>query len=386
MTQHLLFNIMRELRVNCINDNPQLTIPLTQTAWSGFLHLTMSQNVDGFQGVPPEVLAFPNNVNHNYRANNQMANRLECTIDLIECDEHQVWIAASHNAGQVRFSIDFSHQARDRYQTIAMNTPQPSVAEIESVDFVFDAFWQVLRELAENWVPDRQQPVDDEDWNALNDVHKGKYEALLRLTLGHPDLDFIGVGYQIVHNQRTPEFEDAVNRLYLTTIGACIFYLPQAGDRYFIGRISLRALQNMVEDIDYRAVRDHVFPRKLGARELVYFILERVMSIVGEEHRRNYIENQAVKDIYRFCVGQLFSFALVTTAENMALRNWYLVHPNYENANDALNIEFFDGVPERAIERVAELEAFASYLRVNTPLEWSLDAVRQSFSGFIQQV
>lgn len=383
MTQHHLFNVLRALRT-VTDAQPEQAFPWSQPSWSAVLHLALSQNGDAFQQQSPETLTFPKNANHSYRAANQKSRRVQCVIHSIEWHENVVLIETMLNAVPVSLSLDFSPPARALYRRIAMNDPQPSTLELENADFVFDAWAQILRDLAED-VPNEANAellAAGAEWEALSASHQGKYAALLRLTLGHPDLD------PIINFYGPPgedsEYSEALERLYSTTIGACIYYLPQPKDRHFNGAISLSALRMMVEDSGYKPTRDHVNPRKRGSQELVAYVGERISSL-NPDAARLYRTTLGVQDVYRFCTSNLLSYALVTTGENMVLRNWYLLYPSHEKASEALGIEYFKGLPNRPIERVLEVDAFATYLRTSPPQQWSVEALQQSFHHFLNQ-
>jgi hypothetical protein len=390
MTQHHLFNVLRALRT-VTDSRPEQAFPWSQPSWSAVLHLALSQNGDAYQVQSPENLAFPKNANHSYRAANQKSKRLPCVIDSIEWHENVVLIEATLNAVPVSLSLDFSPPSRALYRRIAINDPRPSALELANADFVFDAFAQVLRDLSEEWIsvePLQEavgpQPSADAEWAALSASHQGKYAALLRLTLGHPDLDRFAATEVLGTPNETSDYKDALDRLYLTTIGACIYYLPQPKDRHFNGAVSVAALRALVEDTGYKPTRDHVNPRKRGAQELVNFVLERAATMNTDEFW-DYLNTDGVREIYRFCNDHLLACTLVTTQENMFLRNWYLLYPSHEKASAALGIEYFKGLPNRPIERVSEVDAFAMYLRTSPPQQWSVEALEQSFHHYLNQ-
>ncbi len=66
------------------------------------------------------------------------------------------------------------------------------------------------------------------------------------------------------------ETNDNQRRLIETTIGAAIFYLPQ-GQKYWTGQISLVALEALKLDPKTTLTKEHQFPRKIAAKELIYY-------------------------------------------------------------------------------------------------------------------
>jgi hypothetical protein len=127
----------------------------------------------------------------------------------------------------------------------------------------------------------------------------------------------------------------------LTVIGAAIFYLPSLNS-HFSGYISVAALKGFIRG--QRRVKDHIFPRKRAASEL----LSREFSL--EELKSKYHD-------------YLAEFMYVTYSENSQLINFYEEHDDHNSALEAFQIEKF---PMSGVERFSshrELDQFIFFLR-----------------------
>jgi|LakMenE01Jun11ns_1017448.scaffolds.fasta_scaffold9923468_3 hypothetical protein len=136
--------------------------------------------------------------------------------------------------------------------------------------------------------------------------------------------------------------EEPLQRSFLlTVIGAAIFYLPSL-NAHFSGYISVAALKGFIRG--QRRVKDHIFPRKRAASEL----LSRDFSL---------------KDLKSKYHDHLAEFMYVTYSENSQLINFYEEHDDHNSALEAFQIEKF---PMAGVERFSshrELDQFILFLR-----------------------
>ena len=129
---------------------------------------------------------------------------------------------------------------------------------------------------------------------------------------------------------------DEQNQLsYLqVVIGAAVFYLPSLNS-HFNGFISIAALKGYLKG-DKR-VKDHIYPRKLAAREL----LSKKLSV------------EELTDRYH---SHLATYMYITSTENSDLINYYESHENHDEAMKQLGIVKFP---------TTEKEKFVSHKELN---------------------
>ena len=137
--------------------------------------------------------------------------------------------------------------------------------------------------------------------------------------------------------------EEHHQRSYLEIIlGAGVFYLPSLNS-HFNGFISIAALKGYLKGD--RRVKDHIYPRKLAAREL----LSKKLSV--EELKNRYHSHLA-------------TYMYITSTENSALINYYESHESHDEAMKVLGIEKFP---------TSEKEKFVSHKELNKFIE-AIDA------------
>jgi hypothetical protein len=137
--------------------------------------------------------------------------------------------------------------------------------------------------------------------------------------------------------------EEHHQRSYLEIIlGAGVFYLPSLNS-HFNGFISIAALKGYLKGD--RRVKDHIYPRKLAAREL----LSKKLSV--EELKNRYHSHLA-------------TFMYITSTENSDLINYYESHESHDEAMKVLGIEKFP---------TSEKEKFVSHKELNKFIE-AIDA------------
>lgn len=136
--------------------------------------------------------------------------------------------------------------------------------------------------------------------------------------------------------------ENEQERSYMeTVVGAAVFYLPNLNE-HFSGYISLNALIGYVSG--NRRVKDHMYPRKLAARDLL------AQELTAEE----------LKERYHLHLAQ---FMYVTATENSMLVNYYEEHEGHDQALAAFQIHKFPGDGHEKFKDHRELEDFISLLR-----------------------
>jgi len=208
--------------------------------------------------------------------------------------------------------------------------------------------------------------------------HRGQYAALLHLAAGHPSLTN--------HDRSTarwPELTQAAfHRLFDTSIGACIYYLPQSKAAHFNGKISVHALRAWVEVPGYKPVHDHVQPRKTSANVLLSFLRERRAELTEKEWLR-YLYEAGIDEVQNYCQQHFLSFALVTTSENMALKNWPLHFMSHQEAAEVLGISFFAPCIGDKSMIYSELMAFVSHLKDHPVEAWELEPLTSAFQAFL---
>ena len=137
------------------------------------------------------------------------------------------------------------------------------------------------------------------------------------------------------------QIEDPNQRSYLeVVIGAAIFYLPSL-NAHFNGFISINALKGYLKK--ERRVKDHIYPRKLAAREL----LSRKLTL--EELMSRYHDHLA-------------QYMYITSSENSILVNYYEEHENHDLAMEAFQIEKFPTNEVDKFKSHNELDKFLLFL------------------------
>lgn len=137
------------------------------------------------------------------------------------------------------------------------------------------------------------------------------------------------------------QIEDPNQRSYLeVVIGAAIFYLPSL-NAHFNGYISINALKGYLKK--ERRVKDHIYPRKLAAREL----LSRKLTL--EELMSRYHDHLA-------------QYMYITSSENSVLVNYYEEHENHDLAMEAFQIEKFPTNEAEKFVSHNELDKFILFL------------------------
>ena len=119
-------------------------------------------------------------------------------------------------------------------------------------------------------------------------------------------------------------------------VGAAIFYLPSLNS-HFNGFISLNALKGYLKGD--RRVKDHIYPRKLAAREL----LSRKMTL---------------EELFEKYHNHLATYMYVTSSENSDLVNFYESYDNHDEAMMALGIEKFPTNEKEKFKTHTELNQF----------------------------
>jgi len=109
-------------------------------------------------------------------------------------------------------------------------------------------------------------------------------------------------------------------KYYETVLGAGVFYLPQHAESCWSGYISHNAIQNKINNINNRLVRDHICSRKRTANFLL--------------NKDNPMELRHFIDLYNSISAK---FSYVTSEENLNLINWHLFIDNENN----LEVETF---------------------------------------------
>lgn len=139
------------------------------------------------------------------------------------------------------------------------------------------------------------------------------------------------------------ETTDPHQRSFLEVVlGAAIFYLPSL-HAHFNGYISVNALKGFLRK--ERKVKDHIYPRKLAAREL----LANPMTL--EDLKNRYHDHLA-------------TYMYITSEENGLLVNYYEDHENHDLAMEALQIEKF---PTNAAEKFSSHRELDNFLKDLNP-------------------
>jgi hypothetical protein len=205
---------------------------------------------------------------------------------------------------------------------------------------------------------------------------RGQYAALLQLAAAHP---YFTIGDEWRHLW-PDETKISFDRLFDTTIGACIFYLHQKKEDNFSGIISVLGLRSWVEN-QKTPVRDHINPRKKSARDLFEFLKHRHSELTPIEWHEFVLE-QGIDDVMRFGQQTFFRFALVTTNENMRLKNWTINFEDYQTAAENKGIRLFAPKSGDAPIHYNDLVAFVSYLRAHPLSNWDLDEIQNAYCCF----
>lgn len=150
-------------------------------------------------------------------------------------------------------------------------------------------------------------------------------------------------------------------RSYLeVVIGAAIFYLPSLNS-HFNGFISVAALKGFLKGD--RRVKDHIYPRKLAARELLS------KKLTHEELIEKYHNHLA-------------TFMYITSSENSNLINYYESHENHDEAMKALDIEKFPTSEKEKFNSHKELNKFIETINAKDAQKMSAEELMQVLKEF----
>lgn len=207
---------------------------------------------------------------------------------------------------------------------------------------------------------------------------RGQYAALLQLATAHPYFT-VGDNWCLLWPEET---KVSFDRLFDTTIGACIFYLHQNKKDNFSGIISVQALRPWVET-RVHPVCDHINPRKKSARDLLEFLKRRHSEMTPTEWN-GFVLEFGINEVMEFGKHTFFKFALVTTYQNMQLRNWTHNFEDYKVAAVNKGIRLFDPHIKRVPLHYSNLIAFVEYLREHTILNWDLLDIQNAYNHFLQ--
>jgi hypothetical protein len=113
-----------------------------------------------------------------------------------------------------------------------------------------------------------------------------------------------------------------------TTLGAAIYYLPHS-DNYWTGKISKCAKEALEENNKTRLTKEHQFPRKIAAKELL-------MEVEN-------IKNKKVS-LQKLYEEKYAKFNFVTPQENAKLKKYQkdTIFINSETAYKSAGIELFE--------------------------------------------
>jgi hypothetical protein len=153
-------------------------------------------------------------------------------------------------------------------------------------------------------------------------------------------------------------------RSYLeVVVGAAIFYLPSLNS-HFNGFISVAALKGFLKGD--RRVKDHIYPRKLAARELLSKKLT-LEELIEKYH------------------NHLATFMYITSSENSNLINYYETHENHDKAMKALDIEKFPTSEKEKFSSHKELNQFIETINAKDAQKMSAEELMQVLKEFRNQ-
>ena len=95
-----------------------------------------------------------------------------------------------------------------------------------------------------------------------------------------------------------------------------------------------------------------------------------------------FVLEQGIDDVMRFGQQTFFRFALVTTNENMRLKNWTINFEDYQTAAENKGIRLFAPKTGDAPIHYNDLVAFVSYLRAHPLSNWDLDEIQNAYCLF----
>jgi hypothetical protein len=180
-----------------------------------------------------------------------------------------------------------------------------------------------------------------------------EYVRLMKFTALNNLLDQIRDTYN--------ETKEPNQRSYLeVVIGAAIFYLPSLNS-HFNGFISVAALKGYLKG--ERRVKDHIYPRKLAAREL----LSKKLTL--DELMERYHNHLA-------------TYMYITSSENSNLINYYETHDNHDEAMKALGIEKFPANDQLKFQSHIELNKFIETINPKEVQKISLEELMQLLKEF----
>ncbi len=155
--------------------------------------------------------------------------------------------------------------------------------------------------------------------------------------------------------------EDENQKSYLqVVVGAAIFYLPCLNS-HFNGFISINALKGYLKK--ERRVKDHIYPRKLAAKELL------TKKFTLEELKERYHDHLA-------------QFMYITSSENSILVNYYEEYENHDQAMEAFQIEKFPTVDAEKFSSHNELDKFLLYLNDKNVHNKSKEEIMELLTAF----
>lgn len=176
-------------------------------------------------------------------------------------------------------------------------------------------------------------PVQTEQTSPTTKKERDEHARRMKFVALKILLDQMREEYNNMDNPQQRSFIEVV-------IGAAIFYLPTT-HTHFSGFISIEAIKGYKNG--NRLVKDHIFPRKLAAKELL---------------RKSY----SLEELMLKYHDELSQFMYVTSRENSLLVNYYEDHDSHDDALNAFQIGKFPVTESDKFTSHKELSSFLSFI------------------------
>ena len=282
-------------------------------------------------------------IDHNFRSRKAAVKKdgallVDVSIDRIYNSTVEINASVENCRGVKRFSCNYSRQGFENYLWNVRN-PKNATVLLSSYerDVIFGATGQLagLSSVPINCASKKETgalasysveiPAEAEN---RGEKGQGKFQALMKM---------LTVLIPLYKNITDPDQLSFIE----TSVGACVFYLPSSVHKHFSGYISIEALKNYLNGS--RMVKDHIYPRKLAARELL-------------------TTSMSQEDLILLYNTRLAKFMYLTPSENSLLINYYENHENHDQALEAFQIVKFPDSDASGFLDHKELSAFLKHI------------------------
>ena len=315
-------------------------------------------------------------IDHNCRASKATATKNQTSIhslqiEMLNADECRLSVQLHTKKGIEAFDVPFNRSA---FPASLWETQNPSgetaLMSIYERDRLFDSIIAetepvadaiIVEPIQEPEVIEAENETETEEpiietqpkkrkatkRKADDEARESKFRALWNI------LNAIRPVYLQIENEQERSFME-------TVVGAAVFYLPNLNE-HFSGFISMNALIGYVNGS--RRVKDHMYPRKLAARDLL-------------------AQELSIEDLKTRYHSHLAQCMYVTATENSMLVNYYEEHEDHDQALVAFQIHKFPGQGHEKFRDHKELEEFIGFLRPTDVRAANLELLHEKLVAF----